>query len=65
MVKTFSLRELCQLSDDAMELGGTCIWLCENTMRITRLRAIGKQRIEGTIGLINLSYNIRRYVQVA
>ena len=37
----------------------------ENTMKITRLRAIGKQRIEGIIGLINLSYNICRYVQVA
>ena len=37
----------------------------ENTMKITRLRAIGKQRIEGIIGLINLTYNICRYVQLA
>ena len=36
----------------------------ENTMKITRLRALGKQRIEGIIGLINLSYNMCRYVQV-
>ena len=35
------------------------------TMKITRLRAIGKQRIEGVIGLINLTYNICRYVQLA
>lgn len=37
----------------------------ENTMKVTRLRAIGKQRIEGIIGLINLTYNICRYVQLA
>ena len=36
----------------------------ENTMKITRLRAIGKERIEGVIGLINLTYNICRYVQI-
>jgi len=37
----------------------------ENTMKITRLRPIGKQRIEGIIGLINLTYNMCRYLQVA
>jgi IS5 family transposase len=37
----------------------------ENTMKIRRLQAIGKQRIAGVIGLINLTYNICRYVQVA
>ena len=37
----------------------------ENTMKVKRLRAIGKQRIEGIIGLINLTYNICRYLQVA
>lgn len=36
----------------------------ENTMNVYRLRAIGKQRIEGIIGLINLTYNICRYVQL-
>ena len=36
----------------------------KNTMKITRLRAIGKTRIEGIIGLINLTYNICRYVQL-
>tara|TARA_B100001013_G_C24591097_1_gene434828 strand:- start:208 stop:1239 length:1032 start_codon:yes stop_codon:yes gene_type:complete len=36
----------------------------ENTMKITRLRAIGKRRIEGIVGLINLTYNICRYVQI-
>ena len=35
-----------------------------NTMKIRRLRAIGKERIEGVIGLINLTYNICRYVQI-
>lgn len=37
----------------------------ENSMKITRLRAIGKPRIEGVIGLINLTYNMCRYVQMA
>ncbi|MBT3274105.1 MAG: IS5 family transposase [Spirochaetales bacterium] len=37
----------------------------ENTMKITRLRARGKPRIEGVIGMINLTYNICRYVQLA
>ncbi len=37
----------------------------ENTMKVTRLRARGKPRIEGIIGLINLTYNICRYVQLA
>lgn len=37
----------------------------ENTMKVSRLRAIGKQRIEGIIGLINLTYNICRYIQLA
>ena len=33
-------------------------------MKVTRLRAIGKQRIEGIVGLINLTYNMCRYVQL-
>lgn len=36
----------------------------ENTMKVRRLRAIGRTRIEGIIGLINLTYNICRYVQI-
>jgi len=36
----------------------------ENTMKVSRLRSIGKQRIEGIIGLINLTYNMCRYVQL-
>ena len=37
----------------------------ENTMKVTRLRAVGKKRIAGIVGLINLTYNICRYVQMA
>ena len=37
----------------------------ENTMNERRLRAIGMQRIEAVVGLINLTYNIFRYVQLA
>ena len=37
----------------------------ENTMKVTRLRAVGKKRIAGIVGLINLTYNICRYVQLA
>ena len=34
----------------------------KTTMKVDKLRAIGKERIEGLIGLLNLSYNICRYV---
>lgn len=37
----------------------------ENTMKIRRLRSIGKERTEGIIGLINLTYNMCRYLQLA
>jgi len=37
----------------------------QNSMGVSRLRAIGKKRIEGLIGLINLTYNICRYIQLA
>ena len=37
----------------------------ENTMKIRRLRTIGKERTEGVIGLINLTYNMCRYLQLA
>ncbi len=34
----------------------------KTTMKVDKLRTIGKERIEGVIGLLNLSYNICRYV---
>ena len=36
----------------------------KTTMKVDKLRAIGKERIEGLIGLLNLSYNICRYVHL-
>ena len=33
-------------------------------MKVDKLRTIGKERIEGIIGLLNLSYNICRYVHL-
>ncbi len=32
------------------------------TMKVDKLRTIGKERIEGIIGLLNLRYNMYRYV---
>ena len=34
----------------------------KTTIKVDKLRTIGKERIEGIIGLLNLSYNICRYV---
>ncbi len=35
-----------------------------NTMRGIHLRTIGKKRANGLIGLMNLTYNLSRYVQL-
>ncbi len=34
----------------------------KTTMKVDKLLTIGKERIEGIIGLLNLSYNMCRYV---
>lgn len=37
----------------------------ENSMKLLKVRSIGLARVSGVIGLVNLTYNICRYVQVA